>query len=442
MSNLKFLIGQNISAFTENNEIIEGVIAVKNGKKIVLSNQGNFYLENLKSIKQIGKHLDEDINDSIVGLSNKIDWEKLSKDPNKDKLIKTFADTVAQTTDSSNKDEVTKAATEEANSQIMQLAVKNGTNTATNELEKYMKDKEDKVEEAENKIRTNMLKETEVDKKPLDYGENNVYPANIPENDRQENGVIDNSTSETTASTTDTLDDASLEASVDDDINNEINNTNTNIQPMTTDMEVAQKVPTGKQVETEPVTDDTDDTDYSYDDYSAENNITQDDKENTNDEEVESPLENVEAKLVSDYKVDPSEATNLVSSIKTDIANATAHAVKDTLASIDKTDKESEVEQKPSDDSEIDDNKNEQNSTQTVDAVSDTENDEVDDEVEHAIDAYTADDGNYSDEGMYESLCQTFDITDGDKLLRETNGSIPMAVLKLAEEIKINRHLK
>lgn len=112
-----FLVGQEISAFDKNNKIIEGkIIVTSRGTKVCLTEScAKIPVSSLNSIRSVGKNLKEEVEDNIKALSDKIDWAAASKAPDKDKVIKAFVDTVSSSSDDANKEDIEKAAQEEAN---------------------------------------------------------------------------------------------------------------------------------------------------------------------------------------------------------------------------------------------------------------------------------------------------------------------------------------
>ena len=137
--------------------------------------------------------LSEDTKEMIQGLASQIDWEKVAKGPDKDKVVQAFADKIAASCDNSEKEEAEEAARQEAEAACMNAAVDSGTVTASKELEKYMKDKSQKIKEAEDNVTAalsgvpKIVNETpEVSDTSItgmngnimgDYGENNPYIA-------------------------------------------------------------------------------------------------------------------------------------------------------------------------------------------------------------------------------------------------------------------------
>ena len=418
-----FLVGQEISAFDKNNKIVEGkIIVTSRGTKVCLTEScAKIPVSSLNSIRSVGKNLKEEVEDNIKALSDKIDWAAASKAPDKDKVIKAFVDTVSSSSDDANKEDIEKAAQEEANMQLMQTKIDSGTSTASTELEKYMKDKADKVQEAETKIRKNILKEGDKQvSRPLDYGEDNVYPAAL---NAAKPEVVDNSY----------LEEDPNARSVEDDVDADIkayDDTGSKMQPMTTDMEIAQGTPVDSSEANEKSNEVKDALNY-IDDGLKDDSVGE--KEDIPDTDNSgSQLDNLKDKLVSDYEMPEDDANRLVSDVKSNVETTVSNVVKDTLSSVIKT---------PVETTEDVTNENvpeDSNESVSSDAAEDNSEDDVDKEVEEAIDDYESGD-NYSDEGMYESLCTKFNIQNGDKLLEESNNCIPDAVLLLAEQVRTQR---
>src|SRR5574344_342046 len=402
-----FLNGQEISAFDKNNKIVEGkIILTSRGTKVCLTeNCAKVPISTLSSIRSVGKNLKEEVESSIKALSDKIDWKAAAKAPDKDKVVQAFVDTVASSSDDANKEDVKKAAEDEAKVQLMQTNVANGTSTASTELEKYMKDKENKVQEAEAAVKENILKEDKnTTSIPLDYGENNVYPVVDP---NKNTGVVDN--------------DSSVNKDIENDVDADIKEyDDTKMQPMTTDMEVAQGIPITN-------TDSNADSDTDNTDIKDALNYIDDGLKDSEDENED--LDSLKDRLTSVYEMPPEDANKLVSNVKDNVESTVANIVKDTLSSVIKD---------PVTDDDVE-NKEQNTEAVSSDAIENSEeDDDVDREVEKAIDDYESND-NYSDEGMYESLCTRFNIDNGQQLLMESNNCIPDAVLLLAEQIRSQR---
>jgi len=165
------LVGQQIEALTALNESISGYIErAKSGKKVLLNNHIMYEISSLKNIKKVGRNLDEDINEEISGLSNQIDWSKVAKSADKEKVVDSFADTVAQGSDTAkeNPDDAKALAKAQAQSQIMQANVDNKQSTASDEIDKYMKNKQEKIEEKVKRVRESMTDESIDDDDLLD----------------------------------------------------------------------------------------------------------------------------------------------------------------------------------------------------------------------------------------------------------------------------------
>ena len=54
----KYMEGQQVSAYDKNDNIIDGVVRIKEGKKYILSDDSKVYLmTEMKKIKQVGRRL-------------------------------------------------------------------------------------------------------------------------------------------------------------------------------------------------------------------------------------------------------------------------------------------------------------------------------------------------------------------------------------------------
>ena len=387
--------------------------------------------------------LSEDTKEMIQGLASQIDWEKVAKGPDKDKVVQAFADKIAASCDNSEKEEAEEAARQEAEAACMNAAVDSGTVTASKELEKYMKDKSQKIKEAEDNVTAalsgvpKIVNETpEVSDTSItgmngnimgDYGENNPYIAD-PTDD------------------TGILSDDELEGMSDQEIADTVNR-----EYLQTPMVVTGGVQSDNAVAPE-ATSTTDDTlteptddnilsDISDEDLNAEidSDLGDIDFSNILTPEEEETFYNIFNKIADaasegDFATKIENETGVSAEEAEQIAASTEAA---TIAAVKA--QNNETDPLPNEDI-----PSAEDTTGDTD-LSDTEmiglnydaqtanngNDEIDQSIENAIDDYEAQ-GDYSDEDLYEALCYKFDITNSKELLAENKGCVPDAILGIS----------
>lgn len=388
--------------------------------------------------------LSEDTKEMIQGLASQIDWEKVAKGPDKDKVVQAFADKIAASCDNSEKEEAEEAARQEAEAACMNAAVDSGTVTASKELEKYMKDKSQKIKEAEDNVTAalsgvpKIVNETpEVSDTSItgmngnimgDYGENNPYIAD-PTDD------------------TGILSDDELEGMSDQEIADTVNR-----EYLQTPMVVTGGVQSDNAVapEATSTTDDaltepTDDnilSDISDEDLNAEIDSDLGDIDFSNiltpeEEETFYSIFNKIADAASegDFATKIENETGVSAEEAEQIAASTEAA---TIAAVKA--QNSETDPLPNEDipsaedttGDIDLSNAEMIGLNYDAQTADSGNDEIDQSIENAIDDYEAQ-GDYSDEDLYEALCYKFDITNSKELLAENKGCVPDAILGISK---------
>ena len=390
--------------------------------------------------------LSEDTKEMIQGLASQIDWEKVAKGPDKDKVVQAFADKIAASCDNSEKEEAEEAARQEAEAACMNAVVDSGTVTASKELEKYMKDKSQKIKEAEDNVTAalsgvpKIVNETpEVSDTSItgmngnimgDYGENNPYIADPTDN----TGILSD----------DELEDMS-DQEIADTVNREYLQT-----PMVvtggvqSDNAVApEATSTADDTLTEP-TDDNILSDISDEDLNAEidSDLGDIDFSDILTPEEEETFYNIfnkiadaasegdfATKIENETGVSAEEAEQIAASTEA----ATIAAVKAQNGEAGTLPSETEVVPPAEDDTgDIDLSDAEMIGLNYDAQTADNGNDEIDQSIENAIDDYEAQ-GDYSDEDLYEALCYKFDITNAKELLAENKGCVPDAILGISK---------
>ena len=387
--------------------------------------------------------LSEDTKEMIQGLASQIDWEKVAKGPDKDKVVQAFADKIAASCDNSEKEEAEEAARQEAEAACMNATVDSGTVTASKELEKYMKDKSQKIKEAEDNVTAalsgvpKIVNETpEVSDTSItgmngnimgDYGENNPYIAD-PTDDT---GILSD----------DELEDMS-DQEIADTVNREYLQT-----PMVvtggvqSDNAVApEATSTTDDTLTEP-TDDNILSDISDEDLNAEidSDLGDIDFSDILTPEEEETFYNIFNKIADaasegDFATKIENETGVSAEEAEQIAASTEAA---TIAAVKAQNNKTD----PLPNEDIPSAEDTTGDTDLSDAemiglnydaqTANNGNDEIDQSIENAIDDYEAQ-GDYSDEDLYEALCYKFDITNSKELLAENKGCVPDAILGIS----------
>lgn len=175
----KYMEGQQVSAYDKNDNIIDGVVRIKEGKKYILSDDSKVYLmTEMKKIKQVGRRLNEEAEaayaDSLKQFSdyyqNTFDTEKVEKanDDVKEKIINQYADNSDDSAVKANKEAFIKDALTTMNTAAAAEQIEAGNSTVDVEIEKLKKEQDDgELQESlfdNRKIQKAILREMEVEK--------------------------------------------------------------------------------------------------------------------------------------------------------------------------------------------------------------------------------------------------------------------------------------
>ncbi len=175
----KYMEGQQVSAYDKNDNIIDGVVRIKEGKKYILSDDSKVYLmTEMKKIKQVGRRLNEEAEaayaDSLKQFSdyyqNTFDTEKVEKanDDVKEKIINQYADNSEDSAVKANKEAFIKDALTTMNTAAAAEQIESGNSTVDVEIEKLKKEQDDgELQESlfdNRKIQKAILREMEVEK--------------------------------------------------------------------------------------------------------------------------------------------------------------------------------------------------------------------------------------------------------------------------------------
>lgn len=390
--------------------------------------------------------LSEDTKEMIQGLASQIDWEKVAKGPDKDKVVQAFADKITASCDDSEKKEAEEVARQEAEAACMNAAVNSGATTASKELEKYMKDKSQKIKEAEDNVTAALSGVPEIVNETPDVSDTSVtgMNGNIMGDYGENNPYIADPTDDTGI-----LTDDELEGMSDQEIADTVNR-----EYLQTPMVVTGGVQSDNAVapETTSTTDDTlteptDDnilSDISDEDLNAEidSDLGDIDFSDILTPEEEETFYNIfnkiadaasegdfATKIENETGVSAEEAEQIAASTEA----ATIAAVKAQNGETDTLPTETEtVPPAENDTGDIDLSDAEMIGLNYDAQTADNGNDEIDQSIENAIDDYEAQ-GDYSDEDLYEALCYKFDITNAKELLAENKGCVPDAILGISK---------
>lgn len=390
--------------------------------------------------------LSEDTKEMIQGLASQIDWEKVAKGPDKDKVVQAFADKITASCDDSEKKEAEEVARQEAEAACMNAAVDSGTTTASKELEKYMKDKSQKIKEAEDNVTAALSGVPEIVNETPDVSDTSVtgMNGNIMGDYGENNPYIADPTDDTGILTDDELEGMS-DQEIADTVNREYLQT-----PMVvtggvqSDNAVApEATSTTDDTLTEP-TDDNILSDISDEDLNAEidSDLGDIDFSDILTPEEEETFYNIfnkiadaasegdfATKIENETGVSAEEAEQIAASTEA----ATIAAVKAQNGEADTLPTETETVPPAEDDTgDIDLSDAEMIGLNYDAQTADNGNDEIDQSIENAIDDYEAQ-GDYSDEDLYEALCYKFDITNAKELLAENKGCVPDAILGISK---------
>lgn len=388
--------------------------------------------------------LSEDTKEMIQGLASQIDWEKVAKGPDKDKVVQAFADKITASCDDSEKKEAEEVARQEAEAACMNAAVDSGTATASKELEKYMKDKSQKIKEAEDNVAAALSGVPEIVNETPDVSDTSVtgMNGNIMGDYGENNPYIADPTDDTGI-----LTDDELEGMTDQEIADTVNR-----EYLQTPMVVTGGVQSDNAVapETTPAADDTlteptDDnilSDISDEDLNAEidSDLGDIDFSDILTPEEEETFYNIFTKIADaasegDFATKIENETGVSAEEAEQIAASTEAA---TIAAVKAQNGEAdtlptEVVPPAEDTTDNIDLSDAEMIGLNYDAqTADNGNDEIDQSIENAIDDYEAQ-GDYSDEDLYEALCYKFDITNAKELLAENKGCVPDAILGISK---------
>lgn len=388
--------------------------------------------------------LSEDTKEMIQGLASQIDWEKVAKGPDKDKVVQAFADKITASCDDSEKKEAEEVARQEAEAACMNAAVDSGTATASKELEKYMKDKSQKIKEAEDNVAAALSGVPEIVNETPDVSDTSVtgMNGNIMGDYGENNPYIADPTDDTGI-----LTDDELEGMTDQEIADTVNREYLQTPMVVTggvqsDNAVApEATPAADDTLTEP-TDDNILSDISDEDLNAEidSDLGDIDFSDILTPEEEETFYNIFTKIADaasegDFATKIENETGVSAEEAEQIAASTEAA---TIAAVKAQNGEAdtlptEVVPPAEDNTDDIDLSDAEMIGLNYDAqTADNGNDEIDQSIENAIDDYEAQ-GDYSDEDLYEALCYKFDITNAKELLAENKGCVPDAILGISK---------
>lgn len=161
----RFLVNQQVSGYTKNDTIFEGIIKVRtDGKPVVTNGKSWCYLEDLKVVKPVGRLVEESIADSFSSVFKPIDFQnKIKSDRDEEKAIKAAIDIVKNT----NKDAINQSdedlesiAKDSFASLKTKSSIDSGDTTETKEQEKILDELSfDDPEEKDKAIADNTLTE-------------------------------------------------------------------------------------------------------------------------------------------------------------------------------------------------------------------------------------------------------------------------------------------
>lgn len=169
----KYMEGQQISAYTNKDEIFEGYIKIKDGIHYVVNSDGNAKkLSELKKAKRIGRLLNEEAEKDWAEelqkfgdyYQNTFDTEKVEKanDDVKGKIIDEFSAASDDNNVKNHAEDFKKDAMSIINQKTSEDKIANGTSTVDNEIEKLKKDPVQESLFSNKKIQKAILKEAEI----------------------------------------------------------------------------------------------------------------------------------------------------------------------------------------------------------------------------------------------------------------------------------------
>ena len=175
----KYMEGQQVSAYDKNDNIIDGIVRIKEGKKYILSDDSKVYLmTEMKKIKQVGRRLNEEAEvayaDSLKQFAdyfqNTFDTEKVDKanDAVKKKIVDQYANNTDDASVKVNKDAFIKDALASINTAAAAKQIEKGNSTVDVEIEKLKKEQDNgELQESlfdNRKIQKAILREMEIEK--------------------------------------------------------------------------------------------------------------------------------------------------------------------------------------------------------------------------------------------------------------------------------------
>lgn len=143
----KYQEGQEVSAYTKNDEIFEGYVKSHNGIKFAVnSNSKAIKLSELKHIKRVGRLIKEDIEQKISDILGEYDLAKITAANDEEKVSKALADNLRAIDSDAQKadaEELQSTIKSKIVGQSLQQEVENGNIKQNDALEQYKKETSD-----------------------------------------------------------------------------------------------------------------------------------------------------------------------------------------------------------------------------------------------------------------------------------------------------------
>lgn len=143
----KYQEGQEVSAYTKNDEIFEGYVKSHNGIKFAVnSNSKAIKLSELKHIKRVGRLIKEDIEQKISDILGEYDLAKITAANDEEKVSKALADNLRAIDSDAQKadaEELQSTIKSKIVGQSLQQEVENGNIKQDDALEQYKKETSD-----------------------------------------------------------------------------------------------------------------------------------------------------------------------------------------------------------------------------------------------------------------------------------------------------------
>ena len=143
----KYQEGQEVSAYTKNDEIFEGYVKSHNGIKFAVnSNNKAIKLSELKHIKRVGRLIKEDIEQKISDILGEYDLAKITAAKDEEKVSKALADNLRAVDSDAQKadaEELQSTIKSKIVGQSLQQEVENGNIKQDDALEQYKKETSD-----------------------------------------------------------------------------------------------------------------------------------------------------------------------------------------------------------------------------------------------------------------------------------------------------------